>query len=68
MSQVITPRQLLVVFDNIYVDICDLQRIKKIRKHALIEGLEFSEGREESCFIASKFEEFVSKAVKPFIS
>ena len=57
-----------MVFDNIYVDICDLQRIKKIRKHALIEGLEFSEGREESCFIASKFEEFVSKAVKPFIS
>ena len=57
-----------MVFDNIYVDICDLQRIKKIRKHAIIEGLEFSEGREESCFIASKFEEFVSKAVKPFIS
>ena len=57
-----------MVFENIYVDICDLQRIKKIRKHALIEGLEFSEGREESCFIASKFEEFVSKAVKPFIS
>ena len=57
-----------MVFDNIYVDICDLQRIKKIRKYAIIEGLEFSEGREESCFIASTFEEFVSKAVKPFFS
>ena len=57
-----------MVFDNIYVDICDLQRIKKIWKRAIIEGLEFSEGREESCFIESKFEEFVSKAVKPFFS
>ena len=54
-----------MVFDNIYVDIRDdLQRIKKIRKYAIIERLEFSEGREESCFIASTFEEFVSKAVK----
>ena len=42
--------------------------LKKIRKYAFIEGLEFSEGREESCFIASTFEEFVSKAVKPFFS
>ena len=33
--------QLLVVFDKIYVD---------IRKYAIIQGLEFSEGREESCF------------------
>ena len=57
-----------MVFDNIYVDICDLQCIKKIRKYAIIEGLEFSEGREESCFIASTSEEFVSKAVKPFFS
>ena len=57
-----------MVFDNIYVDVCDLQRIKKIRKYASIEGLEFSEGRKESCFIVSTFEEFVSKAVKPFFS
>ena len=49
-----------------YVDICDLQRIEKIRKYDIIEGLEFSEGREESCFIASTLEEFVSKAVTPF--
>ena len=54
-----------MVFDNIYDDICDdLQCIKEIRKYVIIEGLEFSEGREESCFIASTFEEFVSKAVK----
>ena len=32
--------------------------LKKFRKYA-IEGLEFSEGCEESCFIASTFEEFV---------
>ena len=57
-----------MVFGNMYVDICDLQRIKKIRKYATIEGLEFSEGREENCFMASTFEEFVSKAVKPFFS
>ena len=35
---------------------------------AIIEGLEFSEGREDSCFIASTFEEFVSKVVKSFFS
>ena len=56
-----------MVFDNIYVDICDLQRIKKIRKYAIIEGLEFSEGREESCFIASTFEEFVPKSCEAFL-
>ena len=55
-----------MVFDNIYVDICDLQHIEKIRKYGIIEGLEFSEGREESCFIASTLDEFVSKAVTPF--
>ena len=52
--------QLLVVFDKIYVDICELQRIKIFGNMPLHKVWNFQKDVRKAV-LASTFEEFVSK-------
>ena len=52
--------KLLVVFDKIYVDICELQRIKIFGNMPLYKVWNFQKDVRKAV-LASTFEEFVSK-------
>ena len=73
LKMICTPcnmSQLLVVFDKIYVDICELQRIKIFGNMPLYKVWNFQKDVRK-VVLASTFKEFVSKgikAVKPFFS